>query len=101
MTLSEVNRLIAESVQIGVMQAIKTYEPARDCIRASELRAWLSLNKIDYGLFRRLEEAGLVKKVKQGNGTNSPMVYSKAEVKQAVATSTVCGWLADGSIDKN
>lgn len=101
MTLSEVNRLIKESVQIGVMQAIKIYEPARDCIRASELRAWLSLNKIDYGLFRRLEEAGLVKKVKQGNGTNSPMVYSKAEVKQAVATSTVCGWLADGSIDKN
>lgn len=100
MTLVEVRRLIQDSVQIGVMQAIKTYEPTRDYIRAKELKDWLKLNNVDFGLFKKLETSGLVKSEKIGEGRNSPVVYSKAEVREALQTYTLCRMLADGSITK-
>lgn len=98
MTLVEVRRLIQDSVQIGVMQAIKTYEPTRDYIRAKELKDWLKLNNVDFGLFKKLETSGLISSKRVGEGRNSPIVYSKAEVKKAIQTHTICCFMADGKI---
>lgn len=98
MTLGEVRSLIQDSVQIGVMQAIKTYEPVKDYVRAKEIRDWLKINNIDFSLFKKLENSGLISSKRVGEGRNSPIVYSKAEVKKAIQTHTICCFMADGKI---
>lgn len=100
MTMTEVSTLIRESVQLGVMQAIKTYEPTKDKVRASEIKSWLELNGVDYGVFKKLESAGLIKGERLGDGRNSPIVYSKADVKAAISTHSVCKMIAYGKIEE-
>lgn len=99
MTMKDVNDLIRDSIQIGVMQAIKKYEPTKDKIRLNELRGWLDLNGVDYKIFKKLELAGLIKSEKLGDGKNSPVVYSKADVVAALSTHSVCKLIAHGKIE--
>ena len=82
-------RLITDCYQVGYMEAVRAYEPALDWVRASELKAWLRLMHIEPRRFRRLVEAGLVRPVRRGTGRNSPICYSKAEIKRALLTAGV------------
>lgn len=84
--LSELYDAISRFVQVGMMEAVKAYEPAGDLLRRSELKEWLRVAYVDADAFRRLEKSGLVKAVKRGNAPNSLLLYSKKEVKQALAT---------------
>ena len=99
MTMTEVSTLIRESVQLGVMQAIKTYEPTKDKVRAKEIKSWLELNGVEYGIFKKLEALGFINGERLGDGKNSPIVYSKANIKEALQTHSVCKMIAYGKID--
>lgn len=86
MQIVDIRSLMAEVWQVGYMEAVKAYEPVRDQIRKSEVGDWLALMKIDRRVFRKLEKCGLIRAHKLGEGKNSPLVYSKAEIKKALAT---------------
>ena len=86
MDTQEIKSLMADAVQIGYMQAVKSYEPASDAIRATELKQWLKHMLISWAQFTKLEKAGLIKAFRKGKSTNSPLYYSKSEIKQALTT---------------
>ena len=83
MDLQEKYRMVADFVQVGYMQAVKMYEPPQDRVRKSEVGKWMRMANLDAGLFKRLESAGIIKPFRVGKSRNSPLYYSKAEVKQA------------------
>lgn len=78
--------LMADAVQIGYMEAIKSYEPAADTIRSSELKQWLKHMFIPWAKFAKLEKAGLIKSFRKGKADNSPLYYSKTQIKEALTT---------------
>lgn len=90
--LNELNAVIADFVQVGFMEAVKAYEPAQDLVRASELDGWLRMMKIDEKKFKSLCRKGIIQAVRKGTGRNSPLYYSKKEIKQALSMANI-GWL--------
>ena len=87
--LSELAAMIADFVQIGHMEAVKSYEPARDMVRKSELKPWLRMMNVDERRFDSIVKAGMVTPRRKGKSANSPIYYSKKEIKQALATDKV------------
>lgn len=94
----ELNAIIADFVQIGYMEAIKAYEPSQDYIRLSEVKGWLKIMRIDKKRFDVLVERGIIKPARRGAGKNSPLYFSKKEIKQALAMSKVSKLIADDEI---
>lgn len=81
----ELCRLLSDYVQVGYMEAVRAYEPAADMVRQGEVRAWLKMVHVDADLFRKLVKRGKIRPVRRGEARNSPLYYSKKEIKQAVA----------------
>ena len=94
MDMQEVNRMVADFVQVGFMQAVKMYEPPQDMVRQSEVRGWLRMACLDYKTFQRLAKAGAIRPFRKGKGKNSPLYYSKADIKQAFSAAHVAGIVA-------
>lgn len=84
-SVQELNRIIADFVQVGFMQAVKAYEPSQDLVRKSEVRKWLKMMMISDVDFKRLLASDLVKPIRMGEGRNSPLYYSKKDIKQALS----------------
>lgn len=87
--LEDLNGLIADFVQIGFMTAVKNYEPPQDMIKTTEIKKWLKFNLIEYKYFKALVSRGLVKRKRNGTKRNSPLYYSKKEIKQALAVAKI------------
>lgn len=83
--MQELNRIIADFVQVGFMEAVKAYEPSQDLVRKSEVRKWLKMMLISDVDFKRILASDLVKPIRMGDGRNSPLYYSKKDIKQALA----------------
>lgn len=84
-SVQELNRIIADFVQVGFMEAVKAYEPSQDLVRKSEVKKWLKMMLISDVDFKRLLASDLVKPKRIGEGRNSPLYYSKKDIKQALA----------------
>ncbi len=82
---SRLNRLLSDYVQIGYMGAVKAYEPAQDMIRQTEVEKWLKMTYADKDLFRKLVKNGTIKPRRQGTAKNSPLYYSKEEIKRVLS----------------
>lgn len=52
--IHELNRIIADFVQVGYMQAVKVYDPPQDKVRKSEVKKWLRIDNLDQRKFDRL-----------------------------------------------
>lgn len=89
MNLNELNGVIADFVQIGFMEAVKAYEPSKDLVRKAEVKGWLKMMLIDEKAFRYLEDNGFIKAFRKGSGKNSPLFYSKKEIKQAISMAKI------------
>lgn len=100
MKIEEINSLIANFVQIGYMEAVKSYEPSKDIIRLGEVESWLRMMKMDLKRFDKLIKAGIIKPFRKGEARNSPWYYSKKEIKQAFSMSDVCSIIARNSLTK-
>ena len=85
MKINELIGVMADSYQIGYMQAVKAYEPSQDAIRATEVKKWLRMMCIDEKTFKILKEKGFIEAVRKGKAINSPLYYSKAQIKAALA----------------
>lgn len=87
--IHELNRMIADFVQVGYMQAVKVYDPPQDKVRKSEVKKWLRMANLDQRRFDRLVKAEIIKPFRTGEGKNSPFFYSKKEIKQAFSVATI------------
>ncbi len=90
----ELCRMMADFTQIGFMEAVKAYEPAQDRIRARDVRNWLKMMLVDEKRFDALVRCGKIRARRMGTGKNSPIYYSKKEIKEALVASRMftAGW---------
>lgn len=84
-TLEQMAEYISTAFQVGWMQATKAYEPTADMIRAAELETWCKATATDWRKVRVLMERGKIRARRMGTAKNSPLVYSKEEVKRELA----------------
>lgn len=98
MDIEEIQALMINCYQVGYMEAVKAYEPSQDFIRLSEVKKWLGMMKIDIKRFKLLVRMDIIKPIRKGEGKNSPLYYSKAEIKQAFSLDKLSGILAKESV---
>lgn len=84
--LYQLKNIISDMVQVGYMNAVKCYEPTKDSISRREVARWFVNMNLDTELIRQMEDVGLIKGKRKGSGRNSPIYYSKEEIKQALCT---------------
>lgn len=89
MKAEDFTRMIIDSYQVGFMEAVKAYEPSADLLRASEIKKWLKMMRVELKKFNVLCRDGLIKPVRKGTSRNSPIYYSKAEIKKALLTAGI------------
>jgi hypothetical protein len=87
--LNEISNIISDFVQVGYMTAVKAYEPPQDMIRLAETKKWLKMMCIDIKRFKALVDVGVIKSKRIGKAKNSPLYYSKKEIKTALATANL------------
>lgn len=78
--------MIIGAYQVGFMEAVRAYEPEQDLVRASAVKAWLKMMHIDAKKFDAMVNKGMVHPKRKGTGKNSPIYYSKADIKKAILT---------------
>lgn len=86
MEFSELNDTLQRFVQVGFMEAVRAYEPAQDMLKQKDVKGWLKMMHIDEGTFKALVKNKSVRARRKGTAVNSPLYYSKREIKQALAT---------------
>lgn len=89
MTFNDIQAVIADSVRLGYMKAVKAFEPTADIIRERELKSWCLANAIDIKTITKMIARGEIKKHRMGVCRNSPTGFSKAEIKQVIASLTL------------
>ena len=78
--------MIIGAYQIGFMEAVRAYEPEQDLVRASKVKSWLKMVNIEYKKFAYMVDNGMIHARRKGTGKNSPLYYSKSEIKKALFT---------------
>lgn len=96
---SELYSMVGDFVQVGFMEAVRAYEPAQDRIRGSEVRRWLKMMRVDVKRFNALVKSGEIKPFRTGTGKNSPLYYSKKEIKQAVTAAKMSSIMLQHEIE--
>lgn len=89
MRLDEMIPVLETAFQVGYMEAVKAYEPPQDMLRKTELKKWLALMHIDKRRVQALIDKGLVKPYRKGTGKNSPLYFSKIDIKKAIAAADI------------
>ncbi len=80
----DIQNLVADSVQLGYMRAVRSFEPASDNVKGTDLDGWCLAAGVDKETLTKLIKRGAIKKQRTGTARNSPIVYSKSEIKQAM-----------------
>ncbi|MDT3388106.1 MAG: hypothetical protein LIR46_10165 [Bacteroidota bacterium] len=101
MTTAEIFALVADAVQVGYMEAIKAYEPSSDIVRQSEVSKYLKLCLYDKRKFKSLVDGGYIKPVRMGKAKNSPLGYSKKEIKQAFLSQKIGAMTTTNNLRQN
>ena len=94
MDIGDIQSIMIDSYQVGYMEAVKAYEPAQDLIRLRDVKKWLKMMQIDLKRFNILISKELIKPIRKGESKNSPLYYSKAEIKQALSLANISSMMA-------
>ncbi|WP_195360599.1 hypothetical protein [Phocaeicola massiliensis] len=94
MDIGDIQSIMIDSYQVGYMEAVKAYEPAQDLIRLRDVKKWLKMMQIDLKRFNILVSKELIKPIRKGESKNSPLYYSKAEIKQALSLANISSMMA-------
>ena len=86
MTAEDFTQMIIGAYQVGFMEAVRAYEPEQDLVRASKVKSWLKMANIEYKKFARMVDSGMIHAKRKGTSKNSPIYYSKSEIKKALFT---------------
>ena len=98
MTIEQIGAMMADFVQIGYMTAVKAYEPTSDELRLKDVEKWCRATFTDYKTLLRLIQAGVVRSYRKGGSRNSPLYYSKAEIKQAIINARLSRYITEDNI---
>lgn len=98
LTIEELGGIIADFVRVGYNSAVNDYDPPQDKLRLSEVKKWIKFRHIEYKTFQTLVDKGLIHARRRGSATNSPLVYSKAEIQKALATMRVNRYFVNDKI---
>lgn len=98
MTIEQIGAMMADFVQIGYMTAVKAYEPTSDELRLKDVEKWCRATFTDYKTLQRLIKAGIVRSYRKGDSRNSPLYYSKAEIKQAIINARLSKYITEDNI---
>lgn len=91
LTIQEIGAIVSDFIQVGFMEAVKSYEPSKDTLRESELLGWCKMLGISKKRIMALVDAGMIHRRRNGDGKTSPYIYSKKEIKCAIATAKLNG----------
>lgn len=91
---NEMCEIMTDYMQVGFMEAMKAYEPVQDEVRLSKVKEWLRFMRFDTRKFNILVKQGAIKATRKGGGRNSPLYYSKADIKLAFANARLCGMVS-------
>lgn len=94
MDIGDIQSIMIDSYQVGYMEAVKAYEPAQDLIRLRDVKKWLKMMQIDLKRFNILVSKELIKPIRKRESKNSPLYYSKAEIKQALSLANISSMMA-------
>lgn len=95
MTINELGTWMADFVQVGFMEAVRAYEPTSDELKLKEIKAWCKAALIDFDKLTKLIKAGMITAHRKGTAVNSPLYYSKAEIKKAVIQAKLSQYITD------
>lgn len=84
MSIDNLRNLIQDCIEVGYMRAVKDYDSEEDSIRATQVDNWLRKNNIAKKIFKALVENGKIIGRRKGFAQNSPIYFSKAEIKSAI-----------------
>lgn len=93
MNIEDIQAIMIDSYQVGYMEAVRAYEPSQDLIRLTEVKKWLKMMRIDMSRFKALVKNEIIKPIRKGESRNSPLYYSKMEIKQAFSLANISGIL--------
>lgn len=96
----ELRSLLADFVQIGFMEAVKAYEPSQDLVRKNEVRKWLKMMLISEKDFKKLLNSECIRPMRKGEGKNSPLYFSKKEIKQAICMMKINNVLINNMLNR-
>lgn len=96
--IEELQTIIAESYQVGYMEAVRCYEPAQDFIKTKDLKKWLSSMHMDWNKFLLFIDKGFVTPIRKGTCVNSPLLYSKKEIKKAFSMAKLSGIISKDEV---
>lgn len=99
-SMSELQSILTDCMTASRMEALRALEPSTDKLRLADVKAWLRLNNIEYRQFKKLEKAGLIATHRTGASRNSPLIYSKTEIRQALAAATIARYQQRELINK-
>ena len=67
-------------------------------IGAMMVEKWCRATFTDYKTLLRLIKAGIVRSYRKGDSRNSPLYYSKAEIKQAIINARLSRYITEDNI---
>jgi hypothetical protein len=91
MTREDLGSFIADFVQVGYMEAVRAYDPPQDLLKGSEVKRWLKFMHIDEEKFLLLVKKGKITRERKGKSKNSPLYYSKRQIKEQIAKNKLNG----------
>lgn len=99
--LFELKNICMDMAELGAAASEKKRSPASDKITQREARKWIKNMGYAPGFLDSLEDAGLVKKNRNGPAKNSPWMYSKFEIQSAINSIKMNGYINKININKN
>ena len=83
--VTTLQEMLTNAATLGAMSAVKKLDPAKDQLKASEVRTWLGNDSNLRRKFDAMVRKGMIKGFKQGTSQNSPYYYSKLQIEAAFA----------------
>jgi len=82
----ELKRLLQEAAELGAAANDKMREPTNDLIKQREAYRWLKSLGKEPILLEKMVNGGLIKKKRMGPAINSPICYSKLEIRSVLSS---------------
>ena len=83
--VTTLQEMLTNAATLGAMSAVKKLDPAKDQLKASEVRTWLGNDSNLSRKFDAMVRKGMIRGFKKGTSQNSPYYYSKLQIEAAFA----------------
>ncbi len=88
-SLLDLKRIITSAAELGVENYMKVRDPETDLLKQADAKRYLNKYGIPTTMLKKWSENCIITPIKTGNSQNAPVMYSLAELKQAILTAQV------------